>query len=114
MVNKTGGTSDGFTLQPHLIPELRKAYGDALGQLDALLGQGPFGVAQPAMADQASTDFQTAFNQFTDSGPGSMRESLVGFQQRLREAVDKLGAIQQAYDRNESETAAMLSRQLEP
>ncbi len=114
MVNDTGGTSGGFTLRPHMIPELRKAYGDALGQLDALLAQGPFGVERPAMADQASTDFQTAFNQFTDSGPGSMREGLVGFQQRLREAVDELGTIQQAYDRNETESAAMLSRQLEP
>jgi hypothetical protein len=103
-------------LQPQAIPRLKQAYQQALGHLEAVLAdaRSGFRMERPAMMDDASTGFQTAFNSYTGDGSGSIREQVTAFEQRLREAIDKLGAIQQAYDRNETGTAAVLSRQLEP
>jgi hypothetical protein len=110
------GTPSDLRLQPQMIPQLLQGYQDALDQLRPALADAGDGyrIDQPAMGDQASAEFRHALNQHTCDGPGSVREQLTAFEQRLRETVDKLGAIQRAYDRNETDTAAALSRQLEP
>ena len=110
------GAHGGLRLAPQAIPRLKQAYQHALSQLESVLadaGSG-FRIERPAMMDDASLGFQSAFNRYAGEGPGSVREQITAFEQRLRDAVDKLGAIQRAYDRNETGTAAVLSRQLEP
>lgn len=109
-------TPGELRLRPQMIPALRQAYQEALDQLRPVLAEARSGfrIDQPAMGDQASAEFRQAFNQHTCDGPGSVHEQLTAFEQRLRETVDTLAAIQQAYDRNETATAAELSRRLEP
>lgn len=116
MDSQMNGAPGDLRLQPEAIPKLKQAYQQALTQLEGVLAdaRNGFRIEHPAMADEASVGFQTAFNGYSANGPGSIREQVTAFEQRLRETVDKLGAIQQAYDRNESGTAAALSRQLEP
>lgn len=116
MDTQTNGAHGDLRLQPQAIPQLKHAYQQALSRLEGVLAdaRSGFRIERPAMMDDASTGFQAAFNGHTDSGPGSIREQVTAFEQRLREAVDQLGAIQAAYDRNETGTAALLSRRLEP
>jgi hypothetical protein len=116
MDTQTNGAHGDLRLQPQAIPRLKQAYQQALGQLESVLAdaRSGFRIDRPAMTDDASTGFQTAFNSHTSDGAGSIREQVTAFEQRLRDAVDKLGAIQAAYERNETGTAAVLSRQLEP
>jgi hypothetical protein len=110
MVNDTGG----FSLRPEAIPELKRAYTDALRQVQPLLADlDGLAIAQPAMTDQASQDFRAAFNRFTAEGPGSVREGLAGFARQLRDTVETLGAIEHAYARDDSDTAAALTRRLQ-
>ena len=116
MDTQTNGAHGDLRLQPQAIPQLKQAYQQALSQLETVLAdaRSGFRIERPAMTDEASLGFQTAFNSYAGDGPGSIREQLTAFEQRLRETVDKLGAIQAAYDRNETGTAAVLSRRLEP
>jgi hypothetical protein len=116
MDTQTTGPHGALRLRPEAIPQLKQAYRQALDQLEGVLtdaGSG-FRIERPAMMDDASVGFQTAFNGYTADGAASVRAQVTVFVQRLREALDMLGAIQVAYDRNETGTAAALSRQLEP
>jgi len=116
METQTNGAHGDLRLQPQAIPRLTRAYQQALHQLDGVLAdaRSGFRIERPAMLDDASTGFQSAFNSYAGDGPASIREEVTAFQRRLRETVDELGAIQAAYDRDEAATAAMLSRRLEP
>jgi hypothetical protein len=116
MDTRMNGAHADLRLQPQAIPKLKQAYQQALTQLEGVLAdaRSGFRIERPAMMDDASLGFQNSFNGAAADGSGSIRAQLSVFEQRLREAVDKLGAIQQAYDRNETGTAAVLSRQLEP
>jgi hypothetical protein len=102
----------GLRLQPGMIPRLRLAYQQALDLLAPALADARdgFRIDRPAMGDAASGEFQAAFNAHV--GPAGAQ--LVAFEERLREASATLAAIQHAYDRNETDTAAALSRRLEP
>ena len=113
MVNDASGATQGdLRLQPDMIPKLQKAFTEALAQLEPAIQQalGDGKITAPVMADPASKDFADAFN--AEAG-GSATQALQQYQQRLHGVVAQLGAIQQAYDKNESDTATMLSRQLE-
>jgi hypothetical protein len=107
-------SGSGFTIRPEAVPQLRTAFQDASEQLRSALAdvQG-LRITQPAMADEASIEFQAAFNAAAGEGPGSAAESLKAFEQRLAAVLAQLGAIQQAYDSNERDTAAQLSGQLD-
>ncbi len=113
MVNDASGATQGdLRLQPDMIPKLQKAFTEALAQLEhaiqRALSDGK--INAPSMADSASQDFASAFN--AEAG-GSATQALQQYQQRLHGVVTQLGAIQRAYDKNETDTAATLSRQLE-
>lgn len=95
-------------LRPEMIPALRRAYQDALDRLRP--ARDGFGLDGPAMGDQASAEFARAFNRHA----GTLSDDVTAFEQRLRDAIDTLGAIQRAYDRHETATATALSRRLEP
>jgi hypothetical protein len=115
MANSVSGPGQGdLKLEPHMIPRLRQAFQSALDQLRPLTegGQGSFRMTKPVMADAASTEFQAAFNRLTTDGPQSAESALREYARRLEIALKQLGDIQQAYDKNERETAAELSRQL--
>jgi hypothetical protein len=121
MDSQTNGAHGGLRLQPQAIPELKQAYLQALSQLEGVLADagradagGGFRIQRPAMMDDASTGFQAAFNGYVEDGPGSVRQQVTAFRHRLHDAIDKLDDIARAYDRNETGTAAVLSRQLEP
>jgi hypothetical protein len=116
MDTQMNGAHGDLRLQPQAIPQLKVAYQQALTQLEGVLADAKSGfrIERPAMMDDASVGFQTAFNGYAADGAGSIREQLAAFERRLRETVDRLGAIQQAHDRNETAIAATLSRQLEP
>ncbi|HEY4007062.1 MAG TPA: hypothetical protein VGM60_18005 [Pseudonocardia sp.] len=107
-------TASGLKLEPDMIPKLRRAFENAIQQLQPALGQAQSAqLAAPAMKDQASVDFQTAFNKSAVQGPDSAAESLKAFHQRLQGVVQQLGAIQQAYNNHDTELAQNLSSQLE-
>ncbi|HEX4361307.1 MAG TPA: hypothetical protein VH141_27475 [Pseudonocardia sp.] len=113
MANNATGSGD-LTLEPSMIPKLRRAFQSALDQLEPLArgGADQFRMTRPAMADGASTEFQAAFNKIAADGPESAAQSLRAYRQRLAGVLKQLGDIQRAYDSNEHETAAELSRQL--
>jgi hypothetical protein len=115
MANNASGSGQGnLKLEPHMIPKLREAFQSALEQLQPLTrgGQDGLSISKPAMADQSSVEFQTAFNKVAGDGPESAAQALTEYGQRLESVLKQLGAIQHAYDSNEHQTAAELSRQL--
>ncbi|HEX4252167.1 MAG TPA: hypothetical protein VH008_30195 [Pseudonocardia sp.] len=112
--NASGSGQGNLKLEPSMIPKLQQAFQSALDQLEPLTkgGADQFRMTRPAMADGASTEFQTAFNKIAADGPESAAQSLQEYQQRLTGVLTQLGEIQRAYANNEHETAAELSRQL--
>jgi len=115
MANNASGSGQGdLKLEPSMIPKLQQAFQSALDQLQPLTrgGADQFRMTRAAMADGASTEFQAAFNKIAADGPDSAAHSLKEYEQRLAGVVKQLGDIQRAYDNNEHETAAELSRQL--
>jgi hypothetical protein len=94
-------------LRPEMIPALRQAYQDALDRLRP--ARDGFGIDGPAMGDQASAEFLAGFNRHS----GALSDEVTAFEQRLRETIETLGAIERAYERHETTTAAALSRRLE-
>jgi len=116
MANNASGSGQGnLKLEPHMIPKLRQAFQSALDQLKPLTQGGPeqFRMNSFAMGDDASKDFQAAFNTIASDGPESAAKSLKEYGQRLEGVLKQLGDIEHAYQNNEHETAAQLSRQLE-
>jgi hypothetical protein len=112
MANHPG--SDGFRVEPATIASLRQAFQSAIQQLQpALRDADNLRIRTPAMADQASIDFQTAFNTAADGGPDSAVQSLKAFEQRLHGAVQQLDAIAQAYGHTEQNNAEHLHTHLE-
>lgn len=105
------GAASGFTIDPTTIPQLSKAFQDALAQLQPVLrdARHSLPMAAPAMADEASTQFRAAF----DTSAAQQLDSLTAFEQRLNQVLSGLGAIQRAYDANDQETARSLTTQLE-
>lgn len=114
MVDNPSGSGQGLALQPHMIPKLQEAFRQALDELTGLteeLRRSPgLKITEPAMRDGATLEFQADFNRVAEEASREIAE----YQQRLRDVVGTLDAIQQAYDRREYETAAELSSQLEP
>ena len=107
------GQGAGLKLEPHMIPRLRQAFQSALDQLSSLSGtasSGALRIATPAMADQASVEFQAAFNKAADEAG----QQLGDYRSRLQGVLEQLDAIQKAYDAREYDTAAELSAKLEP
>ncbi|WP_028936597.1 PE domain-containing protein [Pseudonocardia spinosispora] len=100
----------GFRIDPTTIPQLQKAFQDALAQLRPVLQEAGHSLpmASPAMADEASTQFQAAFNQSATQH----LDSLTAFEQRLNQVLATLGSIQRAYDSNDQDTARNLAAQL--
>jgi hypothetical protein len=112
MATDSSGSGQGnLKLEPTMIPKLQQAFQSAIDQLEPLNksdGQN-FTMSAPAMADDASTQFQAEFNRAATNGARAIQE----YGTRLRGVLTQLGAIQRAYDNNEQQTAADLSRQLE-
>jgi hypothetical protein len=116
MANNPSGSGQGnLKLEPHMIPKLQQAFQNALEQLQPLTlgGQSDLSITRPAMADQSSVEFQSAFNKVAGDGPESAAQALREYGQRLEGVLKQLGDIQHAYNSNEHQTAAELSRQLE-
>ncbi|HEY2203505.1 MAG TPA: hypothetical protein VGH99_03365 [Pseudonocardia sp.] len=110
----TSSTAGGtLRLEPGTIPTLRQAFRRAVDELRPVVAEAPrLSLAAPAMADGASVEFRAAFNRLAAGGPGSAAGSLADFERRLRAVVGRLDEIQRAYDRNESDVAAELTRRL--
>ncbi|WP_037068085.1 hypothetical protein [Pseudonocardia acaciae] len=109
MVTDANG-SGGVKLEPHMIPRLRSAFQSAFDQLADAGQEGDLQIARPAMADQASVDYQSEFNQAAAEAGQQLRD----YRARLQQVLQQLDAIQQAYDRQEYDTAAELAAKLEP
>lgn len=107
---ENASAASGFTIDPTTIPQLQKAFQDAVAQLQPVLAQAQHSLpmAGPAMTDDASTQFQAAFNQSATQ----QLDSLKAFEQRLNQVLSTLGSIQQAYNSNDQETARNLTNQL--
>jgi hypothetical protein len=112
MATDSSGSGQGnLKLEPTMIPKLQQAFQSAIDQLQPLSQGGGqnLTMSAPAMADDASKGFQAELNQAATHGAQAIQE----YGTRLQGVLTQLGAIQRAYDSNEQQTAADLSRQLE-
>jgi hypothetical protein len=113
VTDASGSGQGGLRLEPQMIPRLRQAFQSALDQLSSVSGTaqgGQLRIATPAMADQASVEFQVSFNKASDEAG----QQLSDYRSRLQQVVRQLDAIQRAYDAHEYDTAARLAATLEP
>lgn len=112
MATDSSGSGQGnLRLEPTMIPKLRQAFQSAIEQLTTLTQGGVQGypMSAPAMADDASTQFQSEFNTVAAHNAQAIQE----YGTRLESVLTQLGQIQRAYHDNEGQIAADLSRQLE-
>jgi hypothetical protein len=113
MVNDASGSGQGgLRLEPRMIPRLRQAFQSALDQLSSISDTargGGLRIGTPAMADQASREFQAEFNKAADEAGQQLRD----YRTRLQQVLRQLDAIQKAYDAHEYDTAAELAAKLE-
>ncbi|MBO0851089.1 MAG: hypothetical protein J2P20_16625, partial [Pseudonocardia sp.] len=71
------GQGGGLKLEPHMIPQLRQAFQSALDQLSSVSDTargGALRIATPAMADQASVEFQVTFNKTAEEAGQQLSE----------------------------------------
>lgn len=96
-------------LEPHMIPELKAAFVDAVQQLrpklDDLSVKGR--IPEPWMTDPVSTTISTNYHRDAMDGPESAYGRLRAYELELTKVIDTLAAMEAEYRRTEGENAAL-------
>lgn len=103
---------DVLRLQPHMIPQLRSAFAEALAQLnDALTGLRREGnLSAPWLGDETSNEVAVHYTSRAMEGPRSSYQSLVNYRDELGRIHDTLQQMEDDYRRNEGEDATRWGR----